>query len=461
MAAAGSSDRVTNVSFITDFVSKYQKGLEMEFDHGTSRRKYEYNVKFSSVAVLLYHTELNKLLMVRQFRPAVFVGRVSRMAENLGKSLEEIEWEKYDANLGYTLELCAGIIDKDLPIADVAREEVAEECGYAVRTDDLLPIFTSLTGTHQTGNTDFMFYAEIDESMKISEGGGNLAEGEAITKLRLFPWKNRMKESFQVFLTPEEARQMLVPSKNCVLQGPAGVLLAIQWWLHGRSRGSPITSSNDIYEPINTKNLSNFSFKDALYRQVDGYAPRRMFFTLGPMTRSWDLALAPNNVVILLFDKASQELILTQMFRPAAFVGRARKLKENAGKQLSEIGWESYDVRWSYPLELDGCLVEPKDDLFSTATSVAQKLGYRVDVASLLHIGQFVTGVSQSGNVQDVFFSTVNGPSTKPLDTESDVIERRFHVSVLPQLFQQRSLGPPTTYFAIQWFLENQSLVNT
>lgn len=31
-----------------------------------------------------------------------------------------------------TIELCAGIIDKDKPVEEIAREEVLEECGYDV-----------------------------------------------------------------------------------------------------------------------------------------------------------------------------------------------------------------------------------------------------------------------------------------------------------------------------------------
>lgn len=35
------------------------------------------------------------------------------------------------------MELCAGIVDKDKPIEEIAKEEVLEECGYDVPLSNL------------------------------------------------------------------------------------------------------------------------------------------------------------------------------------------------------------------------------------------------------------------------------------------------------------------------------------
>lgn len=43
-----------------------------------------------------------------------------------------IDTEKYPAQLGVTLELCAGIVDKNKSLPEIAAEEVLEECGYKV-----------------------------------------------------------------------------------------------------------------------------------------------------------------------------------------------------------------------------------------------------------------------------------------------------------------------------------------
>lgn len=54
----------------------------------------------------------------------------------------EIDAEKYPVSGGYTIELCAGLVDKDIPIEQVAREEVLEECGYDVPARRLQKIFS-------------------------------------------------------------------------------------------------------------------------------------------------------------------------------------------------------------------------------------------------------------------------------------------------------------------------------
>lgn len=48
-----------------------------------------------------------------------------------------IDTEKYPAKLGFTLELCAGIVDKKISLAEIAVEEIFEECGYRVEPEKL------------------------------------------------------------------------------------------------------------------------------------------------------------------------------------------------------------------------------------------------------------------------------------------------------------------------------------
>lgn len=49
-----------------------------------------------------------------------------------------IDSTKYPPALGITLEFCAGIVDKSKSVAETAREEVLEECGYDVPVENLL-----------------------------------------------------------------------------------------------------------------------------------------------------------------------------------------------------------------------------------------------------------------------------------------------------------------------------------
>ena len=45
---------------------------------------------------------------------------------------EIIDTRQFPGHLGVTIELCAGIVDKDLPAVEIAKAEVVEECGYNV-----------------------------------------------------------------------------------------------------------------------------------------------------------------------------------------------------------------------------------------------------------------------------------------------------------------------------------------
>ena len=52
----------------------------------------------------------------------------------LGKKDEKdvIDTDKHPGSIGVTHELCAGIVDKEKPLVEIAQEEILEECGYKV-----------------------------------------------------------------------------------------------------------------------------------------------------------------------------------------------------------------------------------------------------------------------------------------------------------------------------------------
>lgn len=67
------------------------------------------------------------------FLPAIYYNAVDPVDRKSGI----IDTNKYPASLGIALEMCAGIVDKDLPIENIAKEEVLEECGYDVPLSSL------------------------------------------------------------------------------------------------------------------------------------------------------------------------------------------------------------------------------------------------------------------------------------------------------------------------------------
>jgi len=103
-----------------------------------------------SVAILIYHREHDTFVLVKQFRPAVYLNN-------------------HD---GMTVELCAGMVDKQLTLAQIAKEEIEEECGFDVPVASLEHISSFHTSVGFAGSKQAMYYVEVEESMRVSEGGG-------------------------------------------------------------------------------------------------------------------------------------------------------------------------------------------------------------------------------------------------------------------------------------------------
>lgn len=63
--------------------------------------------------------------------------------------------------LGFTCELCAGIVDKSLSLSEIAHEEIMEECGYNVPASSLEVItsFNSSVGT--AGSTQTLYFGKV------------------------------------------------------------------------------------------------------------------------------------------------------------------------------------------------------------------------------------------------------------------------------------------------------------
>lgn len=53
-----------------------------------------------------------------------------------------IDTDKYPPSLGLTLEFCAGIVDKNKSLEEIAVDEVREECGYEIKVSDLQKIIS-------------------------------------------------------------------------------------------------------------------------------------------------------------------------------------------------------------------------------------------------------------------------------------------------------------------------------
>ncbi|PIO69180.1 hydrolase, NUDIX family [Teladorsagia circumcincta] len=263
-------ERLENVSFIDDFVSPYLKGVKFSFTQNNRRRSFDLALRHCSVATLLYHKDLKKFVFVKQFRPAVLVGHILRQPENFGKKLSEIRWSDYEARHGYTLELCAGLIDKNLSTVEIMKEEIEEECGYAVKNEDIHLIATFSIAAHESGGIQYLYYTEIDDSMKITEGGGNIYEGEYITK---------------VFLDESEVLELV---KNDCCPGPPSMLYSLLWWFAQKPCPKIILPTTDAaykWKPSDMMPMTDFKFEKM--PSSKRFIPHRMKFTLSWYKFCW------------------------------------------------------------------------------------------------------------------------------------------------------------------------------
>ena len=126
--------------------------VRINYTQNGKQKSWEAIKSHNSVAVLLYHREKDAFLLVKQLR-------ITTMLNN-------------DESDGHTYELCAGIVDKNLPLEQIAKEEILEECGYDVALDAIKRVTSYFTSVGFSGARQTMYYAEIDESMRVGAGGG-------------------------------------------------------------------------------------------------------------------------------------------------------------------------------------------------------------------------------------------------------------------------------------------------
>jgi len=129
----------------------FVKPIEINYTLKDEKKTWEAVISYDSVSALLWHKDKDAFVLVKQLRPAV------------------LHATKED---GYTYELCAGIIDKKASNVQIAKEEIFEECGYEVPVENLEKVATFYPSVGVTGAYQTLYYAEINTSMKVNEGGG-------------------------------------------------------------------------------------------------------------------------------------------------------------------------------------------------------------------------------------------------------------------------------------------------
>ncbi len=138
-------DKITDIEVQRVENPKNHTIYEVSYTQSGKRYTKEVKKTLDVVKVLLYHKERDAFILVKQFRALVYINH---------------------PELAIRYELCGGREDKEgLSSEEIAKEEVLEECGYKVAH---LEKITTLT----TGGTMTLFYAEVNESMRVHSGGG-------------------------------------------------------------------------------------------------------------------------------------------------------------------------------------------------------------------------------------------------------------------------------------------------
>lgn len=131
--------------------TKFVHPIKVTFNQNGKNKSWEAVRSHDSVAILLYHKEKDSFLLVKQFRMPVYLN---------------------DNSKTFTYELCAGLLDKNKSIEEIVVEEIDEECGYKVDIKNIQKVTSFFTNVGISGGCQHLYFAVIDESMKIHDGGG-------------------------------------------------------------------------------------------------------------------------------------------------------------------------------------------------------------------------------------------------------------------------------------------------
>ena len=138
------NDKVKIMDIVKLKEPKSTKVYQIKYKENNKTKIKEVVKSLDIAKILIYHKTQKAFILTRQFRALVYINHPQSAIR---------------------YELCGGRADKNIPIEEIAKEEVLEEVGYKI---DKLEKITTLTTTSKM----HLFYTEVDENNKISSGGG-------------------------------------------------------------------------------------------------------------------------------------------------------------------------------------------------------------------------------------------------------------------------------------------------
>ncbi len=182
------TDKIEILSLEPNSNPVYVKTKLMLYKQNGVLKDWEVAETMDSVAILIVDEDKEAFVLVKQFRPAVYLKNAD----------------------GFTYELCAGLVDKDKSLEVIAKEEIEEECGYSVEVDALEKITSFRTAVGFSGAKQTLYFAKVDESKRVSQGGG--IEDEQIEV---------------VYLPIKDAKAFMYDEK---ISKTPGLLFAFMWY---------------------------------------------------------------------------------------------------------------------------------------------------------------------------------------------------------------------------------------
>jgi nudix-type nucleoside diphosphatase (YffH/AdpP family) len=163
------------------------KKVRVEFEDGKEGNRFIVEAR-SAVAILLYRTDTNKVILVKQYRLAAAMNNPAD---------------------GWLYEIPAGILDKEgeSPVETASRECV-EETGF--EPDRISEIYSFYSSPGQNTEKITLFFATTHKDNQVEEGGGLASEHEDL-KIEEF--------------NPEQAFELL--NQGIIID--AKTIMALQW----------------------------------------------------------------------------------------------------------------------------------------------------------------------------------------------------------------------------------------
>merc|ERR1711935_123758 len=167
---------------------KYSPQYKVELTKNGNKMDRTVVMNYPSVAVVIFNKTRQKLVLIKQFRiQHMFASIRENVLEPTAddhQKMNEICKDVTDVGLKgiADFEICAGLCDKEgKSDLEIAVEEVEEECGYKVHPDqmELVQKFCE-NGTRKT-----IYYVEVTDDQKVSNGGGLEEEGEMIEVIEM------------------------------------------------------------------------------------------------------------------------------------------------------------------------------------------------------------------------------------------------------------------------------------